>query len=394
LLSPTWFLSELARHGVTHVTGVPCSYARGLYQTLEGGDWPYLSATSEGEAVALAAGTWLAGSQAVALCQNSGLGNMVNPLSSLTAPYRIPVILGVSRRGWPPGTDEPQHALMGEITPGLLSLLEIPAQPLSEREPDAAAQLSAAARHCAGRRTSALIFGKGVFADHHGPSPREPRPGNGAAGRGRDEPTPVPEALRGGHRPSRGEVMAACLELAGGHAVVATTGYTSRELYRLSDTGNHFYMAGSMGSAPGIAAGIAVAAGPPLLVLDGDGALLMRLGSLATVGRYVRSPFVHVVLDNGQHESTGGQRTNAAGVDFATAALACGYRAAWRCEGIDAARAGLARAVAVAAAGPVLVHCLIRPGVTGTLPRPAVSPAEVALRFRQHISQTIARALA
>ncbi|QFU91063.1 phosphonopyruvate decarboxylase [Amycolatopsis sp. YIM 10] len=379
MLKPEWFLAELARARATGIAGVPCSYASGLYCLLESGDAPYWSSTSEGEAVAIAAGMWLAGGQGVVLCQNSGLGNLTNPLASLAEPFRIPVVLGVSRRGWPAGTDEPQHRLMGAITHDLLRLLRVRSEDLSPAPETASAQLAAAFDRCADRESSALVFTKGTFdntVDTVEPSPpEEPAEAN------------VPrqaEILRDGHRPSRSEVLSAWLELDTRRtSTVATTGYTARALYGLDDRHNHFYMPGSMGCAPAIAIGIAAAGRRPVAVLDGDGALLMRLGTLATAARYARGRFVHVLLDNGRHESTGGQRTNGAAVDFAATALACGYRAAWRCDGLEAVRAGLKLAME-RADGPVLVHCLVRPGETGGLPRPGEPLPELALRFRDH----------
>ncbi|MFB8274823.1 phosphonopyruvate decarboxylase [Nocardia colli] len=381
MLNPAWFLNELDQHRFGCITGVPCSYISGLYSMLEDGTRPYFPATSEGEAVALAAGAWLAGSRGLVLAQNSGLGNMVNPLTSLTQPFEIPVLLGVSRRGWPAGTDEPQHALMGRITPDLLRLIEIRTEDLSAEQATAARQLAHAADRCEQRLSTAFVLEKGVF-DNAVPACEvvAPEPLPGAAGR----------ELRGGPRPTRAEVLESWLALGISRPTVATTGYTSRELYGLDDRDNHFYLVGSMGCAPALGAGIAIT-GSPVTVLDGDGALLMRMGSLATVARHVRTPFLHVVLDNGRHESTGGQRTNGAGVDFAAAALACGYRAAWRCDGRDAVAAALREAVAYQD-GCVLVHCLVRPGVGAKPPRPKDRLPDLALRFRTHLTDHFAAA--
>ncbi|WBB78445.1 phosphonopyruvate decarboxylase [Micromonospora sp. WMMD882] len=375
MIDPAWFLSELTRHRVGCVTGVPCSYVSGLYTLLEG-EQRYVSATNEAESVAIAAGVWLGGSQAVALCQNSGLGNMTNPLSSLAVPYRIPVLLGVSRRGWPAGADEPQHALMGRITPELLGLLEVATETLDPAPEVAAQQIEVAVQRCADRRSAALVIEKGLF-DNVVPTPAVPPVGV--------RPPAAAHTLSGGARPRRADVIAAHLALEPARVTVATTGYTGRELYGMDDRDSHFYMAGSMGCAAGIGVGLATT-GHPVTVLDGDGALLMRLGSLATVGRYVRSPYLHVVLDNGRHESTGGQHTNGAAVDFAAVAVACGYRAAWRCDGIDAVREALRRAVQVTD-GPVLVHCRVEAGTSGALPRPRQRLDDLAARLRAHLSR-------
>jgi phosphonopyruvate decarboxylase len=375
VLNPRWLLDELRAHRIGCVSGVPCSYVSGLYSLLEVTGDGYLPATSEGEAVGIAAGAWLGGSQALVLAQNSGLGNMVNPLSSLTQPFEIPVILGVSRRGWPSGTDEPQHALMGRVTPDLLRLLDITTETLADDAPVAAGQLAEAAERAGTRRSTAFVLEKGLFDGVEVTMP----------------PVPVarPEAVasvvewREGHRPTRGEVLASWLALGSARPTVATTGYTGRELYGLDDRETHFYLVGSMGCAPAVGAGLA-STGLAVTVLDGDGALLMRMGSLATIARHVRTPLLHVVLDNGLHESTGGQRTNGAGVDFAAIALACGYRAAYRCDGIDAVDAALRAALNTE--GCVLVHCLIRPGTTGKLPRPAQALPDLAARMRAAVA--------
>jgi phosphonopyruvate decarboxylase len=189
------------------------------------------------------------------------------------------------------------------------------------------------------------------------------------------------ERLQGGRPVSRGDALAAYLELGAGHLAVATTGYTARELYALDDRDTQFYMTGSMGCAPGIGLGVSTATERPVCVIDGDGALLMRMGSLASVACHVRAPFVHLVLDNGAYESTGGQTTNGAAVDFATVALASGYRRAWSVEGLDAMRTAL-RAAFDAHESPVFVHCRIVKGAPDKLPRPRETLPDLALRFR------------
>jgi phosphonopyruvate decarboxylase len=169
-------------------------------------------------------------------------------------------------------------------------------------------------------------------------------------------------------------------------AVIATTGKTGRELYTLLDRQHNLYCVGSMGYANAMAHGLALAR-PDVAtyVLDGDGAALMHLGNLATVGAEAPANFVHVLLDNGQYESTGGQSTNAASVDFGAAALALGYRGAIRCA--DAAQ--LAAAVRQPGPGPVLLYVPIRPGSMEKLGRPGIAPADVARRLRESISSSL-----
>jgi phosphonopyruvate decarboxylase len=385
MLAASWFLDTLAAGGVAYHAGVPCSYASSVYDCLETGGWNYVSATSEGEAVGVAAGIWLGGQQASILCQNSGLGNMVNPLTSLAVPFDIPMILGVSRRGWPAGTDEPQHAVMGRITPDLLALLGIEEETLSGERESAAAQLADAVARLRKRRSTAFVIEKGVFEGRRAEPVAVPDEANRSAAAGDGV-----ETLRGGRLPTRRDVLAAYLALQDRRLTVATTGYTARELYALDDRPSHFYMVGSMGCAPAIALGLARAADRPVTILDGDGAALMKLGSMATVARYARSALLHVVIDNGMHESTGGQRSNAGSVDFAEAARACGYRHVWRAEGIEALEPAFRRAMAVDR-GAVLIHCRIVPGSPANLPRPSQSLPELAGRLRRHVLEDVSR---
>src|SRR5262249_50282923 len=159
-------------------------------------------------------------------------------------------------------------------------------------------------------------------------------------------------------------------------AVVATTGKCGRELFTLADREQHLYQVGSMGGAAGMGLGVALNTSRPVVVLDGDGAALMKLGAMATIGAYSPLNLTHILLDNGVHDSTGGQATVSPGVDFAAVALACGYRYAASADsvgGFEAAMSG-----AKAAGGPALVHLRIAPGSMEKLGRPTVAPADVA----------------
>jgi phosphonopyruvate decarboxylase len=141
-----------------------------------------------------------------------------------------------------------------------------------------------------------------------------------------------------------------------------------------------------MGCASPMGLGVALNVRRPIVVLDGDGAALMKLGALATIGARAPANLVHVVLDNGVHDSTGGQATVSPSVDFVGVALACGYATGALCDspgGFEAALAG-----AFAAPGPHLVHVRIRPGSMATLGRPTVKPPEVARRFREFLAGT------
>ena len=167
-----------------------------------------------------------------------------------------------------------------------------------------------------------------------------------------------------------------------GDVVVATTGYTGRELYAAGDRPNQYYMVGSMGCAASLGLGLAlVRPDRRVIVLDGDGALLMRLGALATAGHYRPDNMIHVLLDNGMHESTGGQATVSGTMDFCAIAAACGYPDVSEANDPDA----LGAILADPSHGLRFVRSAVLPGVPDDLPRPDIIPEQVATRLRRFL---------
>ncbi len=367
------YLEAAGRAGLDFYTGVPCSFLTPLINRVASDPAVgYVVAASEGEAVAIAAGAWLGGRQTTVMCQNSGLGNAVNPLTSLNAPFRIPTLLVVTWRGQPGLADEPQHELMGEITQSMLDVIRVPHRPFPASENDVAAILAEAQAEMA--RTGlpfALVMRKDTLADEVLREPARAMPGPGRH-------TDLTEA---GERPTRKALLECVLAaVPDGAAVIATTGKTGRELFTLHDRAQHLYQVGSMGCAAPMGLGVALATGQRTVIIDGDGAALMKLGSLATIGGYRPRGLLHLVLDNGVHDSTGGQATVSASVDFCRVALACGYAATFSCDTVAGFEAAFARGLTVD--GPCLVHARIRPGSMAKLGRPTIAPHEVAQRFR------------
>jgi phosphonopyruvate decarboxylase len=368
------FLGAARNQGFSFYAGVPCSFLTPLINRAIGDcQLDYIGAASEGEAVAIAAGAWLAGRQTVVMCQNSGLGNAVNPLTSLNFPFRIPTLIIVTWRGQPGLKDEPQHVLMGEITRSLLDTIRIPHGDFPDQVGGIAPVLArAVAEITAHELPFGLIMARGSVRDEElQQSPVSCRQ------RGRRK-----DLREQSERLARIGVLERVLALVPNEAgIVATTGKTGRELFTLADRDQHLYLVGSMGCASGLALGIAVNSRRNVIVLDGDGAALMKFGSLATIGACAPGNLVHVLLDNGVHESTGGQPTVSPIVDFADAALACGYPSAYCCDSLD----GFDRAFREAlddGAGPTMIHVRIRPGSLDKLGRPTVPPYEVARRFK------------
>ncbi len=373
------FLVPALAAGFDFYTGVPCSFLTPIInRVMSGGALDYVAAASEGEAVAIASGAWLAGRGTVVMCQNSGLGNAVNPLTSLNFPFRIPTLMIVTWRAGPGLTDEPQHELMGAITPRLLDLIRVAHRPFPASEEAVAPALDAARAEM--ERTGlpfALIMEKGSVADDGSEADAPEMP--------RQEADKARDLTRGGPRPARIAAIERLLAVVPDTAaVIAATGKCGRELFTLGDREQHLYQVGSMGCAAAMGLGVALNSERPVVVLDGDGAALMKLGSLATIGACAPANLVHIVLDNETYDSTGGQPTVSPGVDFAAAALACGYRRAFTCD--DLSGFETAAASALASAGPSLLHARIARGSMKDLGRPTVKPFEVARRFKAFLA--------
>jgi phosphonopyruvate decarboxylase len=312
--------------------------------------------------------------------QNSGLGNAVNPLSSLNYVFKIPVLLVVTLRGEPGGPpDEPQHALMGPITTAMLEVLKIRWEYFPREEADLAGALGRAVSFM---DEEGLPFAFVMRKDSVSPvKPRVDVASASPAAFSRGGPFPRQEA-----RLRRHDMLKALRAAAGaGDVILATTGFTGRELYALEDAENQFYMVGSMGCLVSLALGIAlVKPRRRIIALDGDGAFLMRMGALAAAGYERPKNLVHIVFDNGRYESTGGQSTISGAVDLAAIAAACGYE---RIEDTVSA-GGLADALKRHTNDALtFVRAGIRPGVPGDLPRPKITPVEAARRFANYLEK-------
>ena len=372
------FLEPAQARGFSFYTGVPCSFLTPLInRVISDPALAYVGAASEGEAVAVAAGAWLAGRRTVVMCQNSGLGNTVNPLTSLNYPFRIPTLMIVTWRGQPGLADEPQHELMGAVTGSLLDTIAVGHAGFPSDAGAVAAALDRAERAMAADALPfALVMEKGSVRDD---GLVQPDPALRPRGT-------IEDLRQGGARPARIDLLRRVQALVPAEAaVVATTGKTGRELFTLDDRPQQLYQIGSMGCASAMGLGIALNTRRPVLVLDGDGAALMKLGAMATIGAHAPGNLIHLLLDNGVHDSTGGQATVSPSVDFAAVAQACGYPRAYGCD----SEAGFARALEAAVASgprPVLIHASIAPGSLAELGRPTIAPREVARRFRAFIA--------
>jgi phosphonopyruvate decarboxylase len=382
------FIEAARVHGFEWYAGVPCSYLTPFINyVLQDPSLHYLSMANEGDAVALIAGVALAGDvsrphrRGIAMLQNSGLGNAVSPLTSLTWTFRLPQLLIVTWRGQPGVPDEPQHALMGQITPAILETMDIPWEmfPTDAGAIEPALQRATAHMDATGRPYCLLMQKESVAA-----CPLEP----GAAVLTKKYASTSAvidgKSMFMESRPSRTDALRVVVAHTPGKvtAVLASTGFCGRELWALHDRPNQFYMVGSMGCLMPLALGLALAR-PDLRVvaLDGDGAALMRLGAFATVGAYGPPNLMHLLIDNGVHDSTGGQSTVSPVISFADIAAACGYASSLETDDVSRIAAWLDEKPL---RGSRFARLLSRPGSPDGLPRPSTGPEEVKKRLMNH----------
>ena len=358
MLDQNRVFDELDKAGVRFYAGVPDSYLNGFCNyALSRFPERTVIAANEGNAVGIAAGHWFAtGELPLVYMQNSGIGNAVNPLVSLADVhvYAVPMLLLIGWRGQPGTGDWPQHELQGMATIPLMDVLGIPHTVLTDDDAAFAETVHMAADLCKSeRKPYALIAPKGVMA--------------GEKANNRDATYPM----------SREEAIETILDHMPPDTVYsATTGRATRELFflreRRGETKAHDYLnVGAMGHASSVALGIAMAKPDrPVVVLDGDCAAMMHLGAM-TMASKTRAPnMLHAVLNNGSHESVGGQPSAGHLVDFTKIAEACGYRTVGApVTTKDELVSALASLRAAAPDGrPAFLDIRIHKGLSGKLP--------------------------
>jgi phosphonopyruvate decarboxylase len=368
MISPRSFYETLAQNGVNFLVGVPDSLLKEFCTYVDAALPPerHLIAANEGTAMGIAAGVHLAtGGLPMVYLQNSGFGNTVNPLLSLADKevYGIPLIVLIGWRGEPGVKDEPQHVKQGRVSEALLSAMEIPYKVL-DGDPVAAEEAATWATRAAMETSApvALLVRKGAFD--------------------KAEARRAPASAKHEGLLSREEAIGVITRsLPASATIVSTTGMISRELYeqrvRLNqDRSSDFLTVGSMGHASQIALGIALfKPGHPVVCLDGDGAALMHLGGLATIGAQKPGSYTHIVLNNGVHDSVGGQPTVAFDVSLTGIAVAAGYSDV---KGPLTTHDEIETAITASLAndGPHFIEVRVRPGSRADLGRPKETPAE------------------
>jgi phosphonopyruvate decarboxylase len=358
-----------------YFTGVPDSTFKDWMKFLDDRDGQGLTnriAAIERDAVAWASGYHIAtGKIGVVYMQNSGLGNIVNPATSLTDPevYNIPMLLMIGWRGEPCIKDEPQHVKMGKITLELLDILGIDYNILSDNIDDVK-KIVESAKECMQKtnKPHALVIKKGLFSKYN-----------------------EKKCAKQYGEMTREEALKIIVDsLKGDEVIVSTTGKTSRELFEYREEKkqghqNDFLMVGSMGGAAPFGAEIALQKpNKKVFVFDGDGAVIMGAGALSTIGHYAPQNFYHIIFDNECHDSTGGQPTTSCAVNFEKLALANSYRGARTVV----AQKDLLKVVQEISnlKGPQMLVIPVKKGARRNLGRPITTPMQNKEAFVEFLS--------
>ena len=363
MIRPVFFVERLREGGIDCFAGVPDSLLKSIcaYITDHFDSSHNIITANEGAAIGLAAGHYLAtGQPACVYMQNSGEGNIINPLASLTDKdvYEIPVLLLIGWRGRPGVHDEPQHTKQGKVTTGLLNVMGINYEVLFKDEDIAEKQIAKAIKALQNKEVFALVIEKDTFEDYT------------------LQHVEVYDLTM--NREEAIQTVAAALD--GEDCIVSTTGMISRELfeYRAALNQGHerdFLTVGSMGHASQIALGIALAQPERRIgCFDGDGAAIMHMGSMAIVANKEPKNFVHVVFNNGAHDSVGGQPTVGLRIDLPSVARAVGYKAIYSVK--NRTDLGVILNEAKKHEGPVFIEIKVKKGNRNDLGRPTTTPIQ------------------
>jgi len=377
-ISPATFYKLLIRNGIDFFTGVPDSLLKQLCLCIDDNVPPekHIIAANEGNSIALASGYHLAtGKIPLVYMQNSGLGNAINPLLSLCDPdvYSIPMVILIGWRGEPGVQDEPQHIKQGRIQVDLLQAMDIPFKVISKDEENLDEKISNGIKKAlADNRPFVFIIRKGVFENYNSLSNKKDTTG----------------------LMTREEALELILKKLPEHSIiVSTTGKTSREIFEIRERNNEphikdFLTVGSMGHCSSIALGIAISKPiRPVVCIDGDGALLMHLGSLATVGKLQPKNFYHILINNEVHESVGGQETSARYVDIPKMLQSASYKHVSTAININQLTNNLDNILAVD--GPAFIEVKVKPGSRTDLGRPAIKPVDNKKNFMKYIQSPV-----
>lgn len=368
------FMGLLARLGVEFFVGVPDSQLKAfinqLMTTLGIDSQRHIIAANEGNAAAVAAGYYLAtGKVACVYLQNSGLGNIFNPVTSLLSEkvYQIPCVYVIGWRGKPNVPDEPQHRHQGEITLETLDLLGITHAVINKETTvrELEVRTEGFLEVLSSGRSIAFVIDKGGLSSE------------------------VSLSFNNKYSARREDIIELIVKHAKNDIIIATTGKTSRELFEIREKENQsherdFLALGSMGHSSSIALGIALAKKEKRIwCIDGDGAALMHMGAMAVIGAFAPPNYVHIVINNEAHESVGGQPTVSGEIDFCTIAQGCNYHSVQKANTLEEFESILSCLDNLQ--GPVFIEVKAAIGSRSNLGRPTISPTQTKEAFMRNI---------
>jgi len=364
MLSPKKFYELLQKNKVNFFTGIPDSTLKYLcaYITDNLPKEKNIITANEGNAIGLASGYYLATRKPAAVyMQNSGLGNGVNPLTSLTdkGVYSIPMLLIIGWRGEPGEKDEPQHIKMGKITLDQLDVLEIPYSIVPETIEEVEKEIIKATEYMTNQNSPyAFIVRKGTFNKYELQNKKST-----------NYPLNREQAIK---------TIVPLLEE--DSIIVSTTGKTSRELFEFREEleqghEKDFLTVGSMGHSSSIALGVALQKPEQeVYCFDGDGALIMQMGSLSSIGQLQPKNLRHIIFNNFAHDSVGGQPTAADNIDIPAIAKANGYKAVFSAQSEEEIKATIGKIKQIE--GPTLLEIKVNKGARKDLGRPTTTPIQ------------------
>lgn len=371
MIKPEFIYNQLIQSDVGFFTGVPDSLLKSFCAYLTDNSKNHIIAANEGCATGLASGYYFStGKIPLIYMQNSGIGNAVNPLLSLVDSdvYSVPLLMFIGWRGEPGVHDEPQHVKQGKVTCDLLDAMKIPYCIMSDDEKELTSQIQTAIDYIKKNNSAyAFVIKKGTFEEYK-----------------------LINNISVEGNMSREEAIEVITNNAPKNsAFVSTTGMASRELYELRDkyAQSHetdFLTVGSMGHASQIALSIALQkTDKEIICIDGDGASLMQMGGLATIGTKKPQNFIHIVMNNGAHDSVGGQPTVAREIDLCAIALACGYENVLLIETLEELKAAMNDDETYNKL--TFIEVLVTKGARKDLGRPKSSPIENKASFMEFL---------
>ena len=366
MIHPKEIINFFISKNVGNFIGVPDSLLSDLTNNFNKN---HIISANEGNAVGIAIGSYMGSIKpSVVYLQNSGIGNLLNPLISLAdmEVYSFPLFMIIGWRGKPGTKDEPQHIKQGKITEKLLKIMDIPYKVLNKNEhPQKILDELWLIMNKQSRPVALLIDQDTLIKE-------------------KINKLPIKSLYE-----TREQIIGTIIKNTNKNDIlIATTGKTGRELFEIRQkfklNSNDFLTVGGMGHASSIALGIAIEKPDnSIICLDGDGALLMHMGALSTIGKVSPKNFIHILLNNFSHDSVGGQPTGSENIDFKRLVKSCGYKSYYKILSSISLKSSLEKIRNKS--GPHFLEIFVSKGSRKDLGRPTITPKKNKINFMNNI---------